>query len=148
MQSPRKRNSEIIKTLREEKDPFETNRTRTSMLLAAKIIKAYKSLGWNKVQFAAAMNQKPSVITKWVSGTHNFTSDTLSDISLVLGIELIAVSETKVIVDNECGLTVINNTYKIKKEIVREEVADLSTYQTAKVLSFTVGRHKGVIKAS
>jgi ribosome-binding protein aMBF1 (putative translation factor) len=134
MQTPRKRNSEIVNILNKQKNPFETQRYRTSMLLAARIIKGFKALGWNKVQFAEAINQKPSVITRWISGTHNFTSDTLSDIELVLGIELIAHTESKFVLDAECGLTVINNSYKIRKEIVREEIADLSSYQTAKVL--------------
>lgn len=59
------------------------------MLLAAYIIEAMKAKGWTKLKLANAMNKKPSVITRWLSGTHNFTSDTLSDIQFVLGVQLL-----------------------------------------------------------
>ena len=64
-------------------------RTETRMLLAQKIDMGMKAKGWNKTRFAKEMGQKPSVITRWLSGTNNFTSDTLSDIEDVLGIRLL-----------------------------------------------------------
>ena len=87
MNSPLKRNSDLLKNLRKE-EPLERKRARTSMLLAAIIIKALRVRKWNKLEFAKQVNKKPSVITKWLSGTHNFTSDTLSDIEHILGIQL------------------------------------------------------------
>jgi hypothetical protein len=41
------------------------------------------------------MDQTPSTISKWLSGTHNFTIDTLYDIEYMLGIELVNVNEEK-----------------------------------------------------
>jgi len=89
MANPNKRNSKILKSLRDSKNALESKRTRTSMLLATRIIKGIKDKNWNKTYFAEQIGKKPSVISKWLSGTHNFTSDTLSDIELVLGIELL-----------------------------------------------------------
>jgi ribosome-binding protein aMBF1 (putative translation factor) len=63
------------------------------MLLALRIENARKSLGWNRVRLAKEMNVEPSVITKWLSGTHNFTTDTLFDIEEVLNISLVNTSE-------------------------------------------------------
>jgi transcriptional regulator with XRE-family HTH domain len=69
----------------EEKAEIENN-----MLLAAKIYKAMKARGWSKLQFMKAVNKKnPSIITKWFSGTHNFTVNTLYEIERVLNIELV-----------------------------------------------------------
>lgn len=51
--------------------------TNHRMELAAKIADGLKAKGWNKSQLAEAVGKQPSVITKWLSGTHNFTSDTL-----------------------------------------------------------------------
>jgi len=59
------------------------------MLLAASISKAIKSKGLTKSEFAEKMGKNPSVVTKWLSGVHNFTSDTLTDIQQVLGISLL-----------------------------------------------------------
>jgi transcriptional regulator with XRE-family HTH domain len=50
------------------------------MLLAARIDDARKAKGWSQHEFAEQMGKNPSEISKWLSGTHNFTSDTLWDI--------------------------------------------------------------------
>jgi len=84
-----KRNSKILSELRKKRDNREYERTRTSMLLAASISKAIKSKGLTKSEFAEKMGKNPSVVTKWLSGVHNFTSDTLTDIQQVLGISLL-----------------------------------------------------------
>lgn len=59
------------------------------MLLAAKINDGMKAKGWQNKQLAEALEQNPSIITKWLIGIHNFTSDNLSDIEEVLGISLL-----------------------------------------------------------
>ena len=66
-------------------------RTETRMLLAARIEDALKAKAISKKQFADLMGRQPSVITKWLSGGHNFTVDTLTDIQRVLGIKLLVV---------------------------------------------------------
>lgn len=65
---------------------YETTKKR--MLLAICIDDAIKAKGWRKKDLAEAMGKSPSEITKWLSGTHNFETDTLFDIERVLGISL------------------------------------------------------------
>ncbi len=77
--------------------PEEYARTETRMVLAAKIDDALKAKGIGKKQFAEMMGQSPSVITKWLSGGHNFTVDTLTDIQRVLGVRLLATEEKPVV---------------------------------------------------
>lgn len=96
--------SETIDRLYDEISPEEFAKTKSRMLLAARIYDAMQAKGWKKKELAAALNQQPSVITKWLSGTHNFTHDTLYDIGKVLGIKLINNGE-------EEQTTVINNFY-------------------------------------
>ncbi len=88
-----KHTSPLLNKLMAERDPDETVRTRTRMLLAAKIDDALKAKGWKKKDLVVALGKKPSVITKWLSGTHNFTSDTLTDIGRVLNINLLNTEE-------------------------------------------------------
>jgi len=68
----------------------EQERIDYKMMLAAKIYAALKSKGWKSLDLARALELKsPSLISKWLSGTHNFTVDTLVDIQRVLGINLV-----------------------------------------------------------
>ena len=93
-----KRSSNIIKELREQRNKQEANRTRTSMLLAAKISSVLKEQGIGKSEFAVMLAKKASVISKWLSGSHNFTSDTLTDIGSVLNIDLFKLEKERGIV--------------------------------------------------
>lgn len=47
--------------------------------------------GLSKVEFAQALGKRPSEITKWLSGQHNFTIRTLSILSSFFGEDLIKV---------------------------------------------------------
>lgn len=55
------------------------------MRIAAHIEDAMNQAGLTKTQFARLMGKYPSEITKWLSGTHNFTSDLLTEIEVTLG---------------------------------------------------------------
>lgn len=84
--------SELIDDLLEDISPEEQEKTDKKMMLAAKIAQAIKEKGLKKNEFAGLLGKRPSEISKWLSGTHNFTIDTLMDIERVLSIRLL---ETK-----------------------------------------------------
>jgi len=86
--------SNLLNSIMIEISADEQEKTDKRMLLAARIDNAIKAKGWKKKDFASAMNKKPSEISKWLSGTHNFNSDTLFDIEKILGICLINTAET------------------------------------------------------
>ncbi|WP_107038589.1 hypothetical protein [Brumimicrobium mesophilum] len=89
-----KYNSSQIDEILESISPLEEKKLRSKMLLAAKIEDTMKAKGWNQKKLLEATGQKnASVATKWFSGTHNFTHDTLFDIQEALGIELINIEE-------------------------------------------------------
>lgn len=73
-------------------DEKEFARTRKRMMLAAKIGEAMKRRGLNQTQFAQMMGKSRTVISEWLSGDRNFTSDTLTDIEEALGIQLLNTS--------------------------------------------------------
>lgn len=78
---------------------LDQKKTDTRMLIAAKIDDAIKAKGWKKKDLLEAMGKKtPSIVTKWLSGTHNFTIDTLVELEDILDIQLLNLSvETKTI---------------------------------------------------
>ncbi len=47
--------------------------------------------GLSKLQLAQALNKRPSEVTKWLSGQHNFTIRTLSLLSSYFGESIIGV---------------------------------------------------------
>ncbi len=67
----------------------ELKRTESRMAIASKITKALKIRNMSQKSFALLLNKRPSEISKWLSGKHNFTIDTLSDIEGILNIRLL-----------------------------------------------------------
>lgn len=80
---------ELIENLLKEISPEEQKLTDRKMLLAVRIDEAMKSKGIKKGQLAQMLGKRPSEVTKWLSGTHNFTVETLWEIGDALGIDLI-----------------------------------------------------------
>ena len=62
---------------------------QVKMILASKIKDAIDKPKLNNSQFAVLMGVRPSVVTKWLSGTHNFTIDTLIRIQEQIRVRLI-----------------------------------------------------------
>jgi ribosome-binding protein aMBF1 (putative translation factor) len=79
----------LLDNLLAEITPEEQARTDRKMRITSIIADAITAKGMAKKQFAQKVGRKPSEITKWLSGTHNFTLDTLTDIEQVLNIKLI-----------------------------------------------------------
>ena len=67
----------------------EYRRTEKRMLLATKIDKAKHAKGWTNKDLANALGLDESQIIKLLSGTHNFTANTFSDIEELLNIKLL-----------------------------------------------------------
>jgi len=84
----RKYNSPQLQELLEEITPLEMEQTKVKMQLSARIEDYMRNKGWNKTQFAEQVRKNPSEITKWLSGTQNFTVDVLTEIAFTLGVEI------------------------------------------------------------
>ena len=84
----RKYTSPIINQLLDEITPVEKLQTNTKMTLAARLDDLITARGWSKSEFAEKVNKNPSEITKWLSGTQNFTIDTLAEIGVVLNMSV------------------------------------------------------------
>lgn len=79
--------SEIISSFLGKTDPKKKKKVKRKMLLAAQIADGLVNKKWKKRDLADAMGKNPSEVTKWLSGTHNFTVDTLEDIGHYLEID-------------------------------------------------------------
>ena len=87
--------SNLIDDLFQSISNEELEKTEKRMLLAARIDEAIKAKGMKRKHLAEALGKSPSEISKWLSGTHNFTTDTLFDIERVLDTALIPLGNQK-----------------------------------------------------
>ena len=62
-----------------------------SFAIADRLEDLIKEKGLSKKEFAEAIGKRPSEITKWLSGQHNFTIRTLSILSAFFGKSLVEV---------------------------------------------------------
>jgi transcriptional regulator with XRE-family HTH domain len=84
----------LIGTLLDSITSEETARIENRMLISAKIADAMKEKGWKKKDLMQALGKhNQSEITRWLSGTHNFTCDTLTDIQRVLEVKLLCLDK-------------------------------------------------------
>jgi ribosome-binding protein aMBF1 (putative translation factor) len=89
-------NKSSLEKILEEITPEQQARTDVKMLLATRIADAMEAKGWNNKMLMEALDKKnPSEITRWLSGTHNFTVDTLADLGRVLERDFINLSPEK-----------------------------------------------------
>jgi transcriptional regulator with XRE-family HTH domain len=85
-------NLNFLEELRNETSPQMSQQISKRMKLAAQIDDVLMSRGLTNQEFAFMMGKKPSEITRWLSGTHNFTTETLWEIERVLNIQLLTSS--------------------------------------------------------
>ena len=86
--SARKYNSAIINNFLGEISPLETMQIKTKMSLAARLDDLLKAKGLGKSKFAEIVKKNPSEVTKWLSGTQNFTLDILVEIAVALDVPI------------------------------------------------------------
>ena len=89
---------QLLDELLDSITPEEQHRTDTRMQVAARLADALQEKNISQTQLAQMLGKHHSVVTKWLSGKHNFTIDTLSDIETALGVNLIQVTEIQPIV--------------------------------------------------
>ena len=92
MNKPRKYDSPILKRVQERIPAEISEQNDRRMRLAVKIADTLRSRGITNQEFAFMMGKKPSEVTRWLSGTHNFTTETLWQMERVLKIQLLVSS--------------------------------------------------------
>ena len=62
-----------------------------SFAIADKLDATLKERGMNQKEFARMIGHTQAEVSRWLSGTHNFTLATLAKISVALGIDVLSV---------------------------------------------------------
>ena len=77
----------------ERVDPEIRNEVSLNIDIANRIYDLIKKKGMTQREFAALMGKRESEVSRWLSGTHGFTTNTLAKISAVLGEPVVKVPE-------------------------------------------------------
>lgn len=77
----------------ERVDPEIRNEVRLNIDIANRIYDLIKKKGMTQREFAALMGKRESEVSRWLSGTRGFTTNTLAKISAVLGEPVVKVPE-------------------------------------------------------
>lgn len=83
-----------VKSLEEMLGPISEpimKETDLSFEISDRIYELMTERGLSKKQFADALGRRPSEITKWLSGQHNFTIATLAMLSTFFGQPIVTV---------------------------------------------------------
>jgi len=70
-------------------NPVLMAKVSARMRMAAKIADAMDAQGVSQKELANRMGKCTSEISEWLSGNRNFTIDTITDISMALGVDLL-----------------------------------------------------------
>ena len=87
MKDIRSRNREMVAQV----PPEIKEEINLSFAISNKIDSLMKERGLSKKQFADQIGKRPSEITRWLSGQHNFTVSTLAMLSTFFGKSIISV---------------------------------------------------------
>lgn len=86
-----KRAKTSLRELLSDISPEERAEARLSFQISNRLDFLMKEKGLSKKQFADAIGKRPSEITRWLSGEHNFTISTLAMLSSFFGQAIITV---------------------------------------------------------
>ncbi len=71
------KNESVLDLLISQRDENEYAEVEYRMGIAVKIAKALKRKGMTQKELAEKLGKRPSEISEWLTGNHNFTDDTL-----------------------------------------------------------------------
>lgn len=133
-----KQDTSALSKLLNEITPLEQAKTDAKMIIAAKISDALKAKGWKHADLLNALGKKnPSEVSKWLSGTHNFTIDTLVELENVLDISLLniemeqekSIASYTIVLDSVVRLNQSNwNVYQFPTRYSNQDVKQDSGY--------------------
>ncbi|MDI5951286.1 helix-turn-helix domain-containing protein [Flavobacterium yafengii] len=89
------RNNIISDWLEKNKNPEIDKLVEKNLAIAHKINEMLKDRGLKPADLARLLDKKPSEISKWLTGTHTFTTKTITKIETVLGDDIIHIEPLK-----------------------------------------------------
>ena len=92
--------------------------------LVVRINEILDEKGWTQKELSERLDKKPSEISKWLNGEHNFTLKSLAKLQAELGEEILEVPHDNKVVDYVDGFTITQRKLTVhkKSKSVMEEI--------------------------
>ena len=71
----------------------DRRKSELSYGIARRIHEVLGRKGWSQADLARAIGKREALVSRWMSGTHNFTIQTIAEIEAALGDEILAVRQ-------------------------------------------------------
>ncbi|GAA4026891.1 hypothetical protein GCM10022386_07810 [Flavobacterium cheonhonense] len=88
-------NNIISDWLQKNQNPQIDKVVEKNLAIANKIHELLEERGLKPADLARLLDKKPSEISKWLTGTHTFTTKTIAKIEIALGIDIIHIEPQK-----------------------------------------------------
>lgn len=90
------KNNIINDWLQEKGNPEIEKLVEKNLAIANRIYEMLQERDLKPADLARLLDKKPSEISKWLTGTHNFTTKTITKIETVLGDDIIHIEQKRV----------------------------------------------------
>ncbi len=125
------KNNIINDWLLEKGNPEIAKLVEKNLAIANKIHEILQERGLKAADLARMLDKKPSEISKWLTGTHTFTTKTITKIETILGVDIIHVEAQREIV-------------YLKVYISHEEEIEETSFEKSEVFATEGGLEKKV----
>lgn len=125
------KNNIVNDWLHENGNPEIAKLVEKNLAIANKIHEILQERGLKAADLARMLDKKPSEISKWLTGTHTFTTKTITKIETILGVDIIHVEAQREIV-------------YLKVYVNQEEEIEETSFETSEVFSTEGGLEKKV----
>ena len=85
----KKTNVDIVDLIRSRIKPEQRIYVSKNLEISEQIIHHLKQKGWSQKEFAEKLGKEPSEISKWLSGLHNLTLQSITKMESVFGEDII-----------------------------------------------------------
>ena len=122
-----KHRSKIVSQLLNEVTEAERAFIHRRMVIAINIKRLLDKRGFSKSHFAELLDKHPSEITKWLSGTHNFTLETLCDIAVQFRVDITELLKDSPVLSIKTSKSLGSNPIVFE---ITQEFSDYSNFAT------------------
>ena len=121
---------EITARLRQRIKPETKRNIERNVAIGQRVRALLKEKGWDQRKLAEEMGKQPSEISRWLSGMHNLTMESIGKMEEVLGKPILITPETEI---KQKPVLRLNKLRMIANLYVEEKRSERRSWKTMKI---------------